>query len=179
MPEAQISEAVAVFDEPEKIDNAIRALEGSDFPRQDISVLANREKILERFGAEAVNPEWLEDSEFAPRNVPIRPEEKVIGASFLIGVPAYIVGCAAALSVNPAPTSTLLAAITGGSVVGALIGGALVYVIGKKMQARIRKQIDKGGLLLWVTTPTKDKEDKALEILKKNKGIHAHIKRAA
>lgn len=179
MPDKQTSEAVAVFDAPEKLDNAIRELEGSDFPRQSISVLANREQVRKRFGTGAVHPEWLEDNDNAPRDVPIHPEEKIVGGSFIVGVPAYIFGCAAAIAYNPAPTPVLIAAITGGSIIGALIGGALVYVISLKMKKRIRKQIDKGGLLLWVTTPSADKEKKALDILKKNKGRHTHIKKAA
>ena len=179
MPDKQTTEAVAVFDAPEKLDRAIRELEGSDFPRQSISVLANSEQVRERFGADAVDPEWLEDNDNTPRDISIRPEEKTIGASFLIGVPAYIFGCAAAIAYNPAPAPVLLAAITGGSIIGALIGVVLVYFIGLKMKKRIRKQIDKGGLLLWVTTPTAEKEKKALDILKKNNGLHTHIKRAA
>jgi len=47
MPE-NIREAVGVFDNPEKVDAAIADLEGTAFPRHDISVLGSKKEVREK-----------------------------------------------------------------------------------------------------------------------------------
>lgn len=171
----KVKEAVGVFDSLENLDEAIRELEGSSFPRHSISVLGSRERVEEKFGAKSVNPKWLEDNPNAPRDISIRPEEKTIGASFIIGVPAYVFGCAAALMAHPASNIALFTAITAGSLIGAAIGGGAVFLIGQKLKKRIERQLQKGGLLLWVATPTIELEKIALKILRKYDAKHVHI----
>jgi len=175
MAQEKTREAVAIFHDTDKLDAAVDELETSEFARHDISVLGNKEKVEERFGKDAVKPEWLEDNPNAPRGISIRPEERTIAASVMVGVPAYIGGCAGALAVNPASNIMLLGAVAVGSIIGALVGGAGVYAINNKITKRINRQISKGGLLLWVQTPDPEKEKTALDILRKQGGQHVHI----
>src|SRR5690606_12150760 len=86
----------------------------------------------------------------------------------LAGIPVYIGGAGAAA----------LAALGGAAVVAtagaALAGGCAVGAFGlyaaRRMEKRHADQIDKhlkhGGLVLWVRTDDKEREVKALEILR-------------
>ena len=120
-----IRETVGVFNDVEMIDKAINELESTNFPRHDISVIANRKEVRKEFGQGSVAPELLEDNPKAPRGVHVRPEERTIGAGVIIGVPAYVTGCVAALLVNPASGPVLLGAVALGSLVGAALGGGV------------------------------------------------------
>ena len=168
-------EAVGVFDNIEQLDKAIAELETTAFPRQDISVLGNKNKVEEKFGSDTVKPEWVEDNPATPRGISIRPEEKTIGATVLIGVPAYFGGCIGALIVNPATNLILLGAVALGSLIGAGIGYAAFLGLKQRHNRAIKRQIDKGGLLLWVRTPGPHREVKAKDILRRYGAKHVHI----
>lgn len=165
-----IREAVGVFEDRKELDAAIRELEGTSFPRYEISVLNDNKK-----GEQNISTVFLEDDPAAPRNAPVRPEEKTIGAAALIGCPAYILGCIAALSAREAPTMEFLASIATGSVAGAIIGAAVVYALTSKARRKTETRLNKGGLLLWVKTPDIDKEQMALNILERHGAKHVHI----
>jgi hypothetical protein len=174
-PDNKVREAVAVFHDLEQLNSAVDALESSQFARHEISVLGDREKVEEKFGEKAVNPAWVQDSPRTPRSVSIRPEEKMIGAAALIGIPAYFGGSIAAVLANPADNIILLSSVALGSVAGAAIGGALALLIRYQWRKQIEKQIDKGGLLLWVQTLGPRREKLALGILRNYGGRNAHI----
>src|SRR5690606_11393020 len=78
----EIREAVGVFDDQNQLDAAVAELEVTAFPRQDISVLS-QQQVQERFGDDT-RTEWFEDNPAAPRSVPLRPEERHIGAGVII-----------------------------------------------------------------------------------------------
>ncbi len=174
MPE-NIREAVGVFDNPEKVDAAIADLEGTAFPRHDISVLGSKKEVQEKFGSEAIKVEWLEDHPDSPRGIWVRPEEKTIGATAFIGALAYLSGCAAAILARDSSILMLLLAITGGSLAGAAVAGIIVFMIGYKMADKVHTQIKKGGLLLWVRTPDSSREKIAKDIFRKHGARHVHI----
>lgn len=175
MATTRTREAVGIFDNQAKLDSAVAELELSEFAHHDISVLGDQDTLEERFGSDTVKPERLEDNPEAPRGTYVHPEEKTIGASVVVGIPAYIAGCIAALMVNPATHFALLGAVTTGSLFGALLGGAVVYFMKQRMQSRATRQIKKGGLLLWVRTPNSTKEKRALDILRRHGGRHVHV----
>jgi hypothetical protein len=175
MEQETIREAVGVFNDKQQLDQAIAELEVTAFPRHDISVLGPDKDVKEKYGLEEVSAEFLEDNADAPRGVSIRPEEKTIGAGVMVGACAYLAGCAVALASQPASTMGLLLAITGGSLAGAAVGMILVFLIGSKLRSGIDKQLRNGGLLLWVRTPTIQREKIAQEILRKHGGHDVHI----
>lgn len=175
----EVKEAVGVFNSINDLDAAVEDLESSQFSRQDISVLGGTDKIEERFGGSSVNFKLLQDHPDAPRGISLRPEEKTIGAGFILAVPAYIFGCLAALAVNPAGSVVLLLAVALGSLFGATLGGGVLYILRRKMINSINEKIRKGGLLLWVRTAGPNRERIALDILKRNNGSHVHIHKIA
>lgn len=170
-----VREAIGVFDNQDKLDAAIQELEATHFPRRDISVLGSAEELQKRFGSDAVDPALLKDSPRAPRSVSVRPEEKTIGATALIGALGYFGGCIAAMIVNPAANIVLLGAIALGSLIGAGIGGAIITMVRKNLKESIQRQIKKGGILVWVRTPEPRKEKTAQHILNKNGAKHVYM----
>lgn len=168
-------EAVGLFSSIDDLQNAIRTLEGSAFPRQDISVMGSREDLEKIFGQKTVDPLFAMDSEYTPRQAPSRPEEQTIGSAALIGGGAYVGAMAMALTAGAVAFPALIGAAVLGSVGGGTIGAILTKVLGDRYSNHIEQQIEKGGLLLWVRTPDENKECLAVTILRQHHAGHIHI----
>ncbi|HRQ60064.1 MAG TPA: hypothetical protein PLO23_00870 [Alphaproteobacteria bacterium] len=175
MPQSMIREAVCVFENQQQLDAAINELESTAFPRHDISVLASDKKLEETFGTSNIKMRNLEDSPEAPRDISVRPEEKTILGAAFTGVCAYIAGCIAGVMAKDAATLAFLASIAGGSVLGAVIGGVVVYFVIQNLYQDSQHKIRKGGLVLWVRTPAPDQERTAKTIMRKHGGHNVHI----
>jgi hypothetical protein len=171
----EIREAIGVFDDLESLDAAVLELEATEFPRHDISVIGSDRDLETKFGTKRVKTTRLEGSDKTPRMVSIRPEEKTIGAAALIGVPAYVGGCVAALGVNPASNAVLLSAVLGGSLIGAAIGGVSLLFLWHVFNSKTARQIRDGGLILWVRTDGSTKEESAKKILRRHNAKHVRI----
>lgn len=172
MQQDPIREAVGIFDSERKLDAAIAELEGTAFPRHDISVAGRDYKYPAGLSPSAYE---MEDDPDAPRHVPIMPEEKNIGAAFLTGVCAYIGGCIAAFLAHALPPVELLVAITGGSLAGGAIGFGLMMLVREFIKRDVQKQLNKGGLVLWVHTVSARAEETACAIMRKHGGRHVHV----
>lgn len=170
--ETAIREAVGLFSSAEELQNAVRELEGTEFPRQDISVLGGWSEVESVFGRTVAD---LEDMPDTPRQAPARPEEKTIGASVLIGGSAYIGVIAMALAAGPLSIPATIAAIAIGGGSGAVIGGGIAKLLEEHYAKSVQEQISKGGLLLWVRTPDPAHERLACDILTSNGATHVKI----
>jgi len=168
-------EVVGLFTSSDDLQNAIRDLEGTAFPRQDISVMGARAELLEVFGAKAVDPHFAMDNADTPRQAPARPEEKTIGASAMVGIPAYLGAMAAALTAGAVAFPAFVGAAVIGGLGGGALGGILAGMFGNRDTRHIEEQIEKGGLLLWVRTPDREREDIAVDIMRKNNGSEIHV----
>ncbi|MBK7361733.1 MAG: hypothetical protein IPJ01_05375 [Micavibrio sp.] len=73
MEQETINETVGVFDNIRGLNEAIAELEGTAFPRQDISILDER---AARSAGIIMNAGALADDSDAPRTILIRPEER-------------------------------------------------------------------------------------------------------
>ncbi len=172
----RVREAVGLFDNINSLQEAVRALENTSFPRQDISVLGNRKDLEDKFGEPAVSPAMVEDNAETPRESPVRPEEQTIGAGVMVGVPAYVGAVAAAIAAGPISIPATLAAVTLGGTGGALMGGLLAKLMGDHYTHEVDAQIQKGGLLLWVRTPDQERESLACDIMQAHgaKNVRVH-----
>ena len=170
--ESKVREAVGVFENIKSLDKAVTELEGAAFSRDTISMLGNRKSMKEKLGKPEVQPECVEDSSSAPRQVPLRTEEKAIGTGVIIGGGAYIGSVGILLAAGAA---TSIPAIITAAVIGAGAGGILAKILGGHFDKSISKQIEKGGLVLWVQTRDTEREKLACEILKKHGAKHVHI----
>lgn len=170
-----VREAVALFKDPQSLQDAIRQLEGTEFPRQDISVMGSEADLLKVFGSSSVSPAVAMHSRDTPREAPARPEEQVIGAAAVIGGTTYLGAMALALTAGAVAFPAIVGAAIIGGIGGGAIGAALTKVMGDKYNHHIEEQLQRGGLLLWVRTPDTEKEKLALQILKAYGGHHVHV----
>lgn len=169
-----LREAVGVFAEQKNLDATVAELEGTAFPRHDISVLGNEKKTDDYYTVKASSDNLIDDPE-APRTISVRPEEKTIGTAALIGCCAYICGTFFVITSGSTSTLGIIGTITAGSFLGALIGVATSLLIWKKYNLLLRDRLEKGGLVLWVKTPDPEKERLAQQIMCKHGGRRVHV----
>lgn len=175
-PTGMTREVAGLFVSAEDLQNAVRDLEGTAFPRQDISVMGSRDDLQNIFGTKTVDPHVAMENPDTPRQALPRSEEKVIGAGAMVGVPAYIGAMAVALSAGAVSFPAIIGAAVIGGLGGGTLGGIMLKLFGDRDTRHYEEQIEKGGLLLWVRTPDHEREEIAEEIMRRNNGreVHAH-----
>lgn len=170
-------EAVGLFADEEHLQDAIRELESTAFPRDAISVRSYdpRTDLEERSSAVAIDSEQLEDDPSAPREAPVRTEEWMIGIGVAVGCTAYIGAVAAVAVLGPASLPATYAAILLGGAAGALLAGAVVSGFTNRHRRHIHDQVAHGGMVMWVRTPDKKREDLACDILTRHGATHVRV----
>lgn len=171
----KLREAVAIFNNREALDSAVSELEITAFPRHSISVLGGQRAVEKVFGRLAPRTQRIADHPKAPRSAAILPEERALGAAGLTGGFAYLGGCIVAIAANGMSDHVLLASIAAGSLSGGLIGFAIAMAIRQVWLQETRRQINQGGLALWVHTPDPETEILACDILRRHGGTQIHI----
>lgn len=162
-------EAVGIFDDPSKLDSAVAELEVTAFPRHDISVLdSSKMRPLKGGRFWSGRSFFLKDDPGAPRTVSVRPEERALGALALVGGFAYVAGCGAAILAQTHSPAALLASIALGSLCGGVLGFLVAVFFGARLRRDVKKQLDMGGILLWVRAPDREREKAAQEIMRKH-----------
>lgn len=172
----KLREAVGVFPDDEHLMAAIDDLEMAEFNRQDISVLGSEAEMVQTYRSPYVSPYRLEDDPRAPRGVFVMPEEQSLAEAALVGagviIAIYLFGPMMGPNLTMAASVVVLVLI-------AAIGGALGYTaalgLRRMRQRRTIAQRRRGGLLLWVATPTRDREEKATAILSRHGAKDVHI----
>jgi hypothetical protein len=122
-----------------------------------------------------VPADYLENDEWTPRTVSIRPEEKTIGAGVIIGACAYIAGTLTAISSGATTAVGIAFFIALGSLAGAAFGVLADILLWHKFKSESDQQIKKGGLILWVRTPDAEREELAQDIMQKHGAKEVHI----
>jgi hypothetical protein len=168
---SQIREVVAVLDDADALDAAVYELETHGFDRAAFSLLASEHAVEEKLGHRYRRIEEMEDEPKAPRETffsrASRLEAEYGLAPALALLAAVTVGFGAVAATLP-----VLVAAGGGAAVGAALG----RLIHQQHAERLREQLARGGLLLWVNVRTPEEESKALTILKAQaaRDVHAH-----
>jgi VIT1/CCC1 family predicted Fe2+/Mn2+ transporter len=172
-----VPEAVGIFDTFEGLQKAVYDLMIAGFSRYDISLLADEKVLKEKLGTSYWSAPDLADNPDAPRAAFVSEEAigelegAVAGGLFFLG--SYI---AMAALLTPASTiAASIAAIAIGGSPTAVIGTLLARRIGKHHKDYYANQIAHGGILLWVRTSDKAKEDLAVKILKGHSGRDVHV----
>jgi hypothetical protein len=175
-PQRDEPEAVAVFDDVESLEAAIDDLRLSGVPRADISLLADESAVKEKLGKRFWRAEELEDEPDAPRTAFVSEESLGAAEGALIGLPAYVAAVAVAGAMVPAAgmAAAIAAAVVAGGT-GAAVGGALAARVGESHAESYRRQLEHGGLLLWVRVPNERRRDQAVEILQHRSGRDVHV----
>ncbi|MEM8948152.1 MAG: hypothetical protein AAGA21_16640 [Pseudomonadota bacterium] len=157
-------EAVAIFHDVASLDDAVEALTKAGFNKSDISLLASETAVEEKLGHRYQRVEELEDDPDAPRVAyrtlaDVADNERTI-ANSLTYLPAAI-----AAGTVVASAGVVAAAITGAAVGGAVLSTVLASWLDKSHADHLQEQLEHGGLLVWVKTPTPEKRDAAVRIL--------------
>jgi hypothetical protein len=90
---------------------------------------------------------------------------------------AYV-GAIAAVGVVVASGGTLAWALAGAAVAGGgggLIGAAAARLMGRDRAKDLQKQLEKGGMLLWVRLRDHEHEKRACDILTKHSADDVHV----
>lgn len=168
-------EAVGLFSDMVSLQNAVKELERTEFPRDALSVLGNKEEIEARFGSETVNPDFAMDDANTPREPLVRSEEKNIGRGALISATGYVGAMGLALMSGAITIPAIIAAAAIGGAGGAGIGAVLTKLLGDHFDDKMEDQIKRGGLLLWVRTPEPSREQIACDILSRYGATNVHV----
>ncbi len=168
------TEAVAVFHDVADLDAAVEELRAAGFRKSDISLLASGETVERKLGHRYERVEELEDDPNVPRRA--YQTRKSLGETedILVGSLTYLPAVLAAGTVV-ASAGVVAAAVTGAALGGALIATALGHWMDRSHAEWLQEQLDRGGLLLWVRTPTPEAEQKALGILTKHSTHDVHL----
>jgi hypothetical protein len=174
MDNRTIREAVAVFDEPEDMEDAISDLQSNGVDRADLSILAL---------ANSANPLSGTDIGSGPNSAPARgavvsDTDLRQGRVLATGLVATIAGFAAAgatVATGGVGAATIAAATAAGGVgiASTLIGRQLANEHASFLDA----QLGRGGILLWVHTRDPGVEETVLEVLRRHStkvSIHDH-----
>ncbi len=173
MEQETINETVGVFDNIRGLNEAIAELEGTAFPRQDISILDER---AARSAGIIMNAGALADDSDAPRTILIRPEEKVIGVGVIVGGGFYA-GVVTGMMIAGvgAPMDAMLMMGAFGGLFGASLGALVAWLLGHYYNGLLRKQIKAGRMILWVRTPGAEEQMIATDIMQRHGGRRVHV----
>ena len=172
-----IPEAVGVFDTFEAQQAAFYDLRSVGFHHSDISLLGSKEALEEKLGKAYWRASELEDDPRAPR-ANFVSEEAIGELEGAIAGGFFFVGSAIAMTALLTPASTAAASIAAVAIGGspaAVIGTLLARRVGKHHKDYYENQIRHGGILMWVRTRDKEREDLAVKILKGHSGRDVHV----
>ncbi|MCE7887967.1 MAG: hypothetical protein DYH13_10775 [Alphaproteobacteria bacterium PRO2] len=173
MQDGSINETVGVFNDMRSLNEAIAELEGTAFPRQDISILDERAARSEGI---VMDGQAMADDPEAPRTILIRPEEKAIGVGVIIGGGFYagVVTGMFAAGIG-APMDTLLLMGLSGGLFGASLGALVAWLLGYYYNGLLLRQIKAGRMILWVRTPGEEEQMIATDIMRRHGGRRVHV----
>ena len=167
-----IREAVAVFDDPQKLEIAVSELQSCGIDRANLSFVAPA-ALAERYPASTRG--LADDPSVAREAVVTEPDlrqGRVLGTSMAATIAAF-----AATGFTVATGGSLAAVMLAGAAAAAA-SGAVTTAIGRKLakdeETFLDAQLAQGGVLLWVRTPDADSERRAAEVLRRH-SRHFHL----
>jgi hypothetical protein len=163
-----IREAVAVFDDAETLEQAVFDLETKGFDRAAFSVLADEATVERALGHRYRRVEEMEDEPRAPRETFFTRISR-LEAEYGIPVGLASIGFLA-LGATGGGLPALIAA--GG---GAVLGAALGSLIHHHHAQRIKEQLARGGILLWVNVRDAAQEKIAVATLQAHSSHDVHV----
>lgn len=169
-----VREAVAVFEDVSSLEAAVGELRAVGFPESAISLLAGHDSVEKKLGRMYQRVEELEDDPRAPRTAFVSEKNLDERESWVLGSLTYLPTLLAAGTVV-ASAGAVAAAIVGTAVGGALIGTVFTHWMDRRHADWLQEQLDRGGILLWVSTPTAEDERKAIDVLTKYSAHDIHI----
>jgi len=177
MAENSVRETVGVFHDESAMQSAVDELLLAGFDRANLSLLASAHAVEEKLGHKYDKVAEVEDSIFVPRAVFVSKDSRVEGETAVISGLAYV-GAIGTVGVIVASGGTVGLAILGAATaggLGGLVGAALARFMDRHHAHYLQDQLDRGGLLLWVSVHGAEQEAKSCEILEKSGAEHVHV----
>lgn len=167
-------QAVAVFQDVATLDSAVASLVEAGFNINDVSLLASDVTVADKLGHRYERVEELEDCAEAPRVAYRTLDEFADTERTVANVLTYLPTIIAAGTVV-ASAGVVAAAIAGTAISGAVLSTVLARWIDKAHADHLQQQLEHGGLLLWVNTPTAEKQGTAIRVLKEHAATDVHL----
>lgn len=174
-------EAIALFEMQDDFQDAVGDLLTHGFDHSDISLLAGEQKARQTLHHGYGKIRLMEDDPAAPRTEYVSIETIGDAEGALIGVPLYV-GAVVGVGIAAASGATLVAAVmwaaaAGGG--GALVGWIMARWLDRRHAQYIKRQIDAGGIPLWVRIRSPEHDCRAVDILSRHAGKDVHVHRSA
>lgn len=172
-----VKEAVGVFKDAKSLESAVEHLESSGFDRAMISLLAGEAAITEKLGHIYSRVEEIEDNPDVPHKAFVSTQSLGEAEGALIGSLVYV-GAVGAIGAVVASGGTLGAAIAGAAAaggVGGVLGKVLANLVDQRQADYYRRQIERGGILLWVRVAGMEQEQKAQRVLTEHGAADVHV----
>ncbi|MFT6556292.1 hypothetical protein [Sneathiella sp.] len=176
-PSPAVREAVGVFDDIGAIHDCVDELQSQGFDRSDITMLARDQVVGSKSLLPIEDTLQTEDSPSALRGPVIEPESVGDAKGALLGAPIYILtlACAGVSAAFGLSTVMLLIVSAIGGLMGAGIGLILMNIVDKRQTGYYDRQLEHGGIPLWIHTRDPDHEQRAIDILMHNRARDVHI----
>lgn len=171
---AKVREAVAVFNDVSSLESAVDDLHAAGFAKDQISLLAGHDTVEQTLGHMYDRVEELEDDPSAPRTAFVSGKSMDARENRLLGSLTILPTVIAAGTVV-ATAGAVAAAVVGTAVAGALLGTVFAHWMDRRHADWLQEQLDRGGILLWVRTPTEEDERKAMAVLTRYSAHDVHI----
>lgn len=171
-----VREAVARFDDPERLEAAISALQSHGFDRAEISFIAREGFMGEHATAPTASRRAAEDAT-VERQAPVESTDVRQGRTLGTSLAAVMAAFAAAgftVATGGAAALALGLAAAAGIGVGA-VGATVGMSAGAGERHFIDEQLASGGVLVWVRTRDAVAEERALRILREHGGSEIHL----
>lgn len=172
-----VREAVGVFHDERALQSVIDDLLVSGFDHADLSILAGERAVERKLGHKYERVAELEDNPVVPRQVYVDVDSRTEAKSALIGGLIYV-GAVASVGMIVASGGTVAAALVAAAVAGgagAVIGAGLGRFMDKRHARRLQAQLERGGLVLWISTKDAEHEAGACQILRRHGGEDVHV----
>jgi hypothetical protein len=173
----EVREAVGVFHDAERLEDAIDALQRAGFDRAQLNLVASRAAAERKLGRPIDDLHELEDEPLIPFASGVDRHELAEGQA---AVTAGLAGLGSLVAIGTmVATGGSLALVLGvGALAGGLGGGLgapLARALGARHAATIRAQLDRGGLLLWAMLRDPVQERRAVAILEAHGAEDVHV----
>lgn len=178
MADTLAREAVGVFHDEKSMRAAVDELLMKGFDRSAFSLMAGHRTVEQRMGHLYQKVSEIEEDPTIPRQAYAAGDSRTEAQGVVAGGLAYV-GAIAAMGAVVMSGGTLAIAVTAAALAlgaGGVIGAVLGKLIDRRHADYLQKQLDAGGLLLWVRTADAERERIAIEVLRRHSAedVHAH-----
>ena len=178
MKKEKYYEVVGIFNSAQELNETVNELFTHGFEQSSLSVLANEDLVIQNLGKNYRKVDDIAD-DIQTARTSFYPEENIsIAKGAIIGGLMYIgtIATSGIIIIGGGPLSVALTTAAAVAGTTTIIGVLLAKMIGKHHEEYIEKQLQKGGLLLWVHLKDKSQKNLVVKILQDNHARNVHLR---